>query len=275
MNVITPAHIPILLPPGYRLLPPGTVMETFITGERRPRLDLRIRDILDKDAEPREGSNGFSLYGGATITQVWDAANTRYTVCDARDPSGWFGLHCFGDKGSGNYNIPLQHKVTGRGSANGNAYTRGANWVGWEGSSFFGDVIPGFIAFPPTTAGGGSPVPGGAAYTKCTPIRKNPGYDGVAVPDGVLDMHALFGVPNIPISHYYIRLAAVDPSANVRARLGEDAANAFGHTVNTPAPNIEVHATAPVNADPNGNIYYSAVNGRPIVWIYLLGWWSL
>ena len=133
------------LPPGYSFVPAGTVMQQTPAGIV-PRPDLRLRDVIDQ-ITPQDGVPGYSLYGGATISRVWDAHGVPYLGCDAKGPNGVFQFYVF------NLNTqqpaPLQFVVTGRGSIGYDRYSGQLFWVAWQGSLYYSGPIVGSAPYPP------------------------------------------------------------------------------------------------------------------------------
>lgn len=101
-------------------------------------------------AEPQVTIPGYTLYGGSTITDEYDAAGTHFVVCNAHGPLG-FRLYGFKRRqGETAYtNVPLPDPVeTGRGSGKHHRYSGGMGTIGWKDKEFFYDTMPGFVRFP-------------------------------------------------------------------------------------------------------------------------------
>lgn len=105
---------------------------------------------------------GYAYYGGATTTGPFiDGDGWEYVAfcCHRLEGSNKvdFAFRIFKRLNGGPWiNVPTQHVCTGRGSING-----GGRWIAAEGSEFFFDVIPGWVA-PAAPAGPtGPPGPKG------------------------------------------------------------------------------------------------------------------
>lgn len=99
----------------------------------------------------------YTLYGGATITGVWDAAGREVEAFCARYlPTDKFGLYVAVDN-----TVVVHAPVTGRGSVNLSMFDGVIRWKGWTGSLKFGGVVPGVAhydwdAWVSAHGGGGS-----------------------------------------------------------------------------------------------------------------------
>lgn len=88
-------------------------------------------------------------YGGADISQAFDAAGVHYVACNAwgpGDPS--FRWRAFKRVGARYVEVPLPFLATGRGEQGVQPYD-GKDWaIAWTNETFQFDVIPGFASFP-------------------------------------------------------------------------------------------------------------------------------
>jgi len=95
--------------------------------------------------------SGFTLYGGADVSDAVDASGAYYLACFARAGAGTpYAFHIFRD-GS---DLPISPRPTGRGQLNpqfvfepGGAITITYTWVGWTGNTCLRGEIPGFAPF--------------------------------------------------------------------------------------------------------------------------------
>lgn len=107
-------------------------------------------------APPDEGDDpsilvgGQRLYGGADISDAWDADGTHWTWCLATGPDGKFRYRAFAQpKGAAAYTErPLPDSVDGRGNADVQWYDGKAHYSAWQGQQFYQNPVPGFVAFP-------------------------------------------------------------------------------------------------------------------------------
>lgn len=137
------------LPPGYTIVPAGTVMQYMAGVGLSPRPDLSLRDVIDQ-ITPQDGVPGYSLYGGATITRAWDAHGVPYLGCDAKGPNGVFQYYVFNLHTQ--QPVPLQFHATGRGSIGYDLYSGALYWAAWEGGLYYSGPIIGASPYPPFTA---------------------------------------------------------------------------------------------------------------------------
>lgn len=112
------------LPKGYSLTPPESVQGVANT-------------VPDKG------------YGGADISQAFDANGVHYVACNAwgpGDPS--FRWRAFKRVGAKYVEVPLPFVATGRGEQDVQWFD-GRSWgIAWTNETFQFDVIPGFVPFP-------------------------------------------------------------------------------------------------------------------------------
>lgn len=112
------------LPAGYSFEPP-------------PDVDVQSIGVPDKG------------YGGADISQQFDATGIHYVACNAwgpGDPS--FRWRAFKRVGAAYVEVPLPFVATGRGEQDVQWYD-GKDWgIAWTNDQFQFDIIPGFAAFP-------------------------------------------------------------------------------------------------------------------------------
>ena len=113
---------------------------------------------------------GFSLYGGATITRVFDGAGHEWIGCCGKDSAGVFGFRAFRD----HVHVPLTPFCSGRGSI-----SNGGKWIAWEGAVFFGGDLPGFVAVAAGQGPQGDPGPPGATGPQGP--QGEPGSGGAAL----------------------------------------------------------------------------------------------
>lgn len=131
-------------PAGYSLIPPGTVMETLPSGETIPRFDLAPQVVYQQIA-PQDTIPQYALYGGATITKIYDAHGTPFMGCDAKGPDGVFLFYVFNLTTL--QPVPLQYRVSGRGSVGYDLYSGKLFWIAWQGSAYFTGAIPSAVPF--------------------------------------------------------------------------------------------------------------------------------
>lgn len=261
------------LPPGYSLEPPPEVAEVQgVTVE------------------------GEKLYGGADISDPYDAEASHWVFCDAykEGDSPPFRFRAFRRRASETayVEMPLPNVTTGRGNADIQWIDGRAHYNAWEGNAFFPAPVPGFAPFVSIpdlearlnvvelAAIGADPrvtelllrvqqleVRAAGGFTLAPAPYTSPAWEGRTLSGGVLvDIPATFGVPVAPA--YLIRFVAQSPAANVRVRAGSELAPFF-LTVNTQVPNLQVHTQGWA---PGPQLYVSAVGGTPQVWLQVLGW---
>jgi len=88
-------------------------------------------------------------YGGADISQQFDATGQHYVACNAwgpGDPS--FRWRAFKRVGAGYVEVPLPFLATGRGEQDVQWYDGRAWGIAWTGDQFNFDIIPSFVPFP-------------------------------------------------------------------------------------------------------------------------------
>lgn len=263
------------LPPGYSLHPPPEVAE--------------VQGVT---------VDGEKLYGGADISDHYDAEHSHWVFCDANKegdtPPFKFRAFWRPADGTAYTERPLPNVTTGRGNADIQWIDGCAHYSAWEGNAFFPAPVPGFAPFPSIpaldarltvveqAAIGADPrvtelllrikvleerAAGGFALAP-SPVTAA-AWEGRLLSGGVLvDVPAVFGVPIA--SAYLIRFVAQAPAANVRVRAGSEAAPFFV-TVNTQVPNLQVHTQGWAPAT-NGSLYISTVNGQALVWLQIIGY---
>lgn len=93
---------------------------------------------------------GQRLYGGADISDAWDADGTHWTWCLATGPDGKFRYRAFAQPaGAAAYTErPLPDSVDGRGNADVQWYDGKAHYSAWMGAQFYQNAVPGFASFP-------------------------------------------------------------------------------------------------------------------------------
>jgi len=88
-------------------------------------------------------------YGGADISQAFDATGQHYVACNAwgpGDPS--FRWRAFKRVGAVYVEVPLPFLATGRGEQDVQWYDGRAWGIAWTGDQFNFDIIPSFVPFP-------------------------------------------------------------------------------------------------------------------------------
>ncbi len=202
MSALTPQVLlpPSSLPPGFSLLAIGTLMRITPTG------GLEVAPA----GSPR-GSSGYSDYGGATITMSADARGVYYKGCDSRGPDGDFKFNVFEYSTPQGAPVDLQYRATGRGSISVNHFNGQLEWIAWEGSNHFQDVIPGAVSFPPM---------GGSGRIWLQPSRYPDAVKGQSFTGSQqIDLVGICNLPG-PIASAVIRFSVTSTVADVRARLG-------------------------------------------------------
>jgi hypothetical protein len=93
---------------------------------------------------------GQRLYGGADISDAWDASGAHWTFCLATGPDGLFRFRAFRQKqGEASYTEqPLPDSVDGRGNADVQWYDGKAHYSAWMGAQFYQNAVPNFVPFP-------------------------------------------------------------------------------------------------------------------------------
>lgn len=88
-------------------------------------------------------------YGGADISQAFDANGVHYVACNAWGPgTPSFRWRTFKRVGNRYVEVPLPFLATGRGEQDVQWYD-GRNWgIAWTDATFQFDQVPGFAAFP-------------------------------------------------------------------------------------------------------------------------------
>lgn len=114
------------LPKGYSFDPPAV-------------LDAQAQILIDRQ----------KLYGGADISDAWDAAGAHWTFCNATFET-LFRFRAFEKKrGETVYTErPLLDSVDGRGNADVQWFDGMAHYSCWQGQQFYQNIVPGFVAFP-------------------------------------------------------------------------------------------------------------------------------
>lgn len=96
---------------------------------------------------------GYSEYGGATVTQLWDGAGVHHIGLCAKDAAGVFLFRVFRETAPGAYeHVPLPDACDGRGSIAVDHFSGSCRYIAWRGNQFFENAIPG--AVPLAVAGG-------------------------------------------------------------------------------------------------------------------------
>lgn len=91
---------------------------------------------------------GFLEYGGATVTQLWDASGAHYIGICAKDAAGIFLFRVFKEVAPEQWSeIVLPDKCDGRGSIAVHRYTGECRYIAWRGAQFFQGLIPGAAHF--------------------------------------------------------------------------------------------------------------------------------
>lgn len=93
---------------------------------------------------------GQKLYGGADISDAWDADGTHWTWCLATGPDGKFRYRAFAQpRDAAAYTErPLPDAVDGRGNADVQWHDGKAHYSAWMGSQFYQNAVPGFAPYP-------------------------------------------------------------------------------------------------------------------------------
>lgn len=87
-------------------------------------------------------------YGGATITEKWDAQGVHFVALCCKNPAGLFRFRIFREDAPEAWReVPLPHDCDGRGSITKNDYDGTLRWRAWKGNQFFGDIVPEAVAF--------------------------------------------------------------------------------------------------------------------------------
>ncbi len=91
---------------------------------------------------------GYQEYGGATVTQLWDAASVHHIGICAKDGAGVFLFRVFKETTPGVWeHVPLPDQCDGRGSIGVDRLTGQCRYIAWKGNQFFENAIPGAVAF--------------------------------------------------------------------------------------------------------------------------------
>lgn len=91
---------------------------------------------------------GFLEYGGATVTQLWDAAGAHYIGICAKDAAGIFLFRVFREVAPEQWSeIVLPDKCDGRGSIAVHRHSGECRYIAWKGAQFFQGLIPGAAHF--------------------------------------------------------------------------------------------------------------------------------
>lgn len=96
------------------------------------------------------GVPGEHLYGGADISDAFDAAGNHWVLCLAKGPDGVFKFRAFmAPRGTEVYaEKPIPVTVSGRGNGDIQWFDGNFHYSAFEGETFFQGVVPGFAAFP-------------------------------------------------------------------------------------------------------------------------------
>mgnify|MGYP001565495767 CR=1 FL=1 len=115
-------------------------MPTFKLPRGYSLTDPELRAV---DTVPDKG------YGGADISQEFDATGVHYVACNAWGPGDPpFRWRAFRRQGARYVEVPLPFVATGRGEQSVQFYD-GKDWgIAWTNETFQFDVIPGFVPFP-------------------------------------------------------------------------------------------------------------------------------
>lgn len=238
---------------------------------------------------------GYGLYGGADISDHYDAEGAHWVFCYASKEGDTpkFRFRAFRRRqGEASYTEqPLSTVTNGRGNADVQWHDGVAHYAAWNDKAFELGVVPGFAPFPSVpsldarltvveqAAFGSDPrvtellarvaqleAQAGDGWQLLPAPVIAPEWEGRSLSGGVwVDVPAVFGVPARP--KYLIRLVAQAPLPNVRARVGTEQAPFFV-TVNTQAPGLQFHMQGWA---PGPQCYVSSVNGTPTVWLQILG----
>lgn len=157
--------------------------ETRLSLKQRAKLVLASRAPLSVRLAALTGPTipNYQLYGGATLTEVWDASGRQVECFCARYlPTDKFGLYVSVDN-----NVVVHAPVTGRGSVSLSMYDGKIRWKGWTGNNKFGGEVPGVTYYDwnewVAAHGGGS----GGSGTQGPPGPPGPqGVQGVPGPRG-------------------------------------------------------------------------------------------
>lgn len=236
------------------------------------------------------------LYGGADISDHYDAEGTNFVLCDAEGPDKVFKLRGFKRRrGDARYTeTPLLIEgppgtiITGRGNCDVQWIDGKLHFSGWVAGAFFQGTIPEFVPFPSIPSlekriaaleAGGPPQGGGGSESFTMPptplISKTDPKTGVGLWEGRtitagewVDVPNAFGAPLR--DKYLVRFVVQSTAANVRVRAGTEAAPFF-LTANTQVPNMQMHTQGWAPAV-EGRVWVSAVNGAAQVWFQVVGW---
>lgn len=203
--------------------------------------------------------NGITRYTGANAFSAQDSAGNIFYVFQKQDDAG--SVVMVRPDGSTKEVLSLPAK-SGRPSLDCNPLV--GLWA--VGNKETGSratppryPIPEYIPFKTTGGGGGFTLLPAPAIASAWSGRAVQGGEWVDVP-------AVFGVPSA--SGYLLRLSAVAGAADVRARVGSEAAPFF-LTVNTQVAGVEVHGQGWA---PGPRCWASTVNGAARLWVQVLGY---
>lgn len=97
---------------------------------------------------------GYAEYGGATVTQLWDANGAHYIGICAKDSAGTFLFRVFKEIAPEQWSeIALPDKCDGRGSIAVHRYSGECRYIAWRSAQFFQGLIPGAAHFVPGEGG--------------------------------------------------------------------------------------------------------------------------
>lgn len=115
------------LPKGYSFDPPAEP-------------DAQAQILIDRQ----------KLYGGADISDAYDAAWAHWTFCLATGPDGLFRYRAFEQKKGATAYVerPLPDSVDGRGNADVQWIDGKAHYSAWQKDQFYQGIVPGFVPFP-------------------------------------------------------------------------------------------------------------------------------
>lgn len=283
--------VPFQLPDGYSLEPPSDLREQM--------------DVLGITVP------GEKLYGGADISDCYDAVSTHWVFCCASkegdDPP--FRFRAFArQSGETSYSErPLPFIATGRGNADVQWIDGVAHATGWEGNAFYPAAVPGFVAFPSIPslaerimrleASGGGDVPADV-FTRLDQLEAQQAElnarvisleqqtaAGIVFFPSVLTSNGWEGrtinggvVVNVPAvfgapsaAAYLIRFVAMG-HVNVRVRAGASVTNPLALTMNLQVEGLQSHIQGWSPTSNATDIYVSTVNGAATIWLQIVGY---
>lgn len=94
-------------------------------------------------------------YGGATVTQAWDALGVHFVAMCCKNPMGIFAFRVFREDAPENWReIILPDFCDGRGSIATHPFDGSMRYIAWKGNQFFSNIVPEAVPIP---RGGTSP----------------------------------------------------------------------------------------------------------------------